>query len=108
MTLISNVNWTMKGLKMISLFPIGKPSTGFPKPSVILIHSRKKLRRIKGKRRKKETSNEEPCEDEIPINMGIESVPQEQEKQHLASNTLVLLPNHRQGAHMQWIQSSVY
>ena len=35
------------------LFPIGKLSTGFPKPSVILIHSRKKLRRIKGKKEKK-------------------------------------------------------
>ena len=41
MILISNVNWTMM---MISLFPIRKPSTGLPKPSVILIHSRKKLR----------------------------------------------------------------
>ena len=53
MTLISNANRTMKGLKMISLFPIGKPSTGFPKPSVILIYSRKKLRRIKGKGEKR-------------------------------------------------------
>ena len=67
------------------------PSTGFPKPSVILIHSRKKLRRIKGKR-KKETSDEESSKDEIQVAMGIERVPQGKEKQHLASNPLVLLP----------------
>ena len=52
----------------------------------------KEVKKNKGKKRKKETSDEESSEDEIQVNIGIERVPQEKEKQHLASNPLVLLP----------------
>ena len=52
----------------------------------------KEVKKNKGKKREKETSDEESSEDEIQVNMGIERVLQEKEKQHLASNPLVLLP----------------
>ena len=84
MTLISNVNWTVKGLKIISFFPNRKAKHRVPKTFSDSNLQQKEVKKNKGKKRKMKTSDEESNEDEIQVNIGI--------GRHLASNHLVLLP----------------